>query len=64
MFVRFDPDMPQDDRRRNKPVKTMQLARAYVPAQPYGKLFPLDKALHKGTLFVNLWIPFEIKEKE
>lgn len=43
---------------------TMQLARAYVLDQPYAGLFPLDEALRKGTLFPNLYFPFEIKSKE
>lgn len=43
---------------------TMQLARAYVPDQPYTGMLPLDEALRKGTLFPNLIIPYAIKSKE
>jgi hypothetical protein len=43
---------------------SMQLARAYVPDQPYSGLFPLDEALKKGTLFPNLAFPYAVKSKE
>jgi|BioPla2DNA2_1021312.scaffolds.fasta_scaffold08100_10 hypothetical protein len=36
----------------------IQLARAYVPDQPYERLFPLNEALKKGTLFPNLYQPY------
>lgn len=36
----------------------MQLARAYVPRQPYTRLFPLPEALMKGTIFPNLFQPY------
>lgn len=47
-----------------KMCENMQLARAYVPLQPYIGLFPLDEALRKGTLFPNLYIPYPIKSLE
>ena len=36
----------------------IQLARAYIPDQPYDRLFPLNEALNKGTLFPNLYQPY------
>jgi hypothetical protein len=45
-------------------VVEMQLARAYVPDQPYIGLLPLSEALIKGTIFPNLAIPYAIKSKE
>jgi len=39
--------------------KDIKLARAYVPNQPYERLFPLDEALKKGTLFANLYQPYD-----
>lgn len=35
-----------------------QLATAYVPYQQLGKLYPLDEALMKGTLFPELYRPY------
>lgn len=42
----------------------MMLTRAYVPAQPYIGMFPLEEGLRKGTIFPNLAIPYEVKKKE
>lgn len=47
-----------------KPMMEMQLARAYVPLQPYIGMLPLSEALKKGVLFPNLDIPYPIKQKE
>ncbi|MFZ7104835.1 MAG: spore coat associated protein CotJA [Peptococcaceae bacterium] len=38
--------------------KELKLARAYVPYQPYVRLFPLPEALMKGTIFPNLYQPY------
>ena len=38
--------------------RSMRLAHAYVPDQPYIALFPLDEALKKGTIFPNLYMPY------
>lgn len=46
------------------PMIKMQLARAYVPDQPYIGMFPPEEALKKGTIFPNLAIPYSIKQKE
>ena len=37
----------------------MALAIAYVPAQPFGNLYPAEKALLRGTLFADLDKPYE-----
>lgn len=36
----------------------LQLARAYVPVQHYGKTFTPAEALEKGTLFPELYSPY------
>jgi len=38
--------------------RDMKLARAYVPYQPYVRLYPLQEALMKGTIFPNLYQPY------
>jgi hypothetical protein len=38
--------------------KEIKLARAYVPYQPYVRLYPLPEALMKGTIFPNLYQPY------
>ncbi|HHW67296.1 MAG TPA: spore coat associated protein CotJA [Epulopiscium sp.] len=43
--------------------KDVKLARAYVPDQPYERLFPLNEALMKGTLFANLYQPYNRKNQ-
>ena len=53
-----NPPMPKSQ------VIEMQLARAYIPAQPYTGLLPLNEAIVKGTIFPNLDIPYPIKSKE
>lgn len=45
------------------PKREMQLARAYIPPQPYGRLFPLSEALAKGTIFANLYQPYIEKKR-
>ncbi len=35
------------------------LAMAYVLSQPWASLYPADEALHRGTLFRQLDLPFE-----
>lgn len=37
----------------------LPLAQAYVPLQPYGKMFSPCEALEKGTLFVDLQRPYK-----
>lgn len=53
-----NPPMPKAQ------VIEMQLARAYIPSQPYTGLLPLNEALIIGTIFPNLNIPYPIKSKE
>lgn len=36
----------------------MELARAYVPDQPYVGIFPVEEAIYKGTVFPNLHAAF------
>ncbi len=41
-----------------------ELARAYVPFQPYCDVFPLEAALIKGTIFTCLYFPYREKSRE
>lgn len=36
----------------------LRLARAYVPIQEFGSVFPPLEALRRGTLFPDLYIPY------
>ncbi|GIM29510.1 hypothetical protein CPJCM30710_21760 [Clostridium polyendosporum] len=38
--------------------KCLRLAHAYVPDQPYERLFSLREALLRGTLFADLFDPY------
>ncbi|MDD2498186.1 MAG: spore coat associated protein CotJA [Bacillota bacterium] len=40
----------------------LKLAQAYVPDQPYERLFPLDEALERGTIFPSLYRPYKPKK--
>lgn len=40
------------------PPQGMELARAYVPIQRLGKVYPPAKALETGTLFPELYRPY------
>ncbi|MBE6064023.1 spore coat associated protein CotJA [Clostridium cochlearium] len=41
--------------------KNCKLTRVYIPRQPYGRLFHLNEALKRGTLFANLYTPYPKK---
>ncbi|MDT8716362.1 spore coat associated protein CotJA [Clostridium sp. 19966] len=40
----------------------MLLARAYIINQPYGELYSPKEALHKGSVFTNMPINYEMKK--
>ncbi|MEW6769930.1 MAG: spore coat associated protein CotJA [Bacillota bacterium] len=40
------------------PCPDLWLATAYVPPQDYGKQFPVEEALKKGTLWPDLYSPY------
>lgn len=42
--------------------EALPLAIATVPMQSFEKLYPPETALEKGTMFHELWLPFEGKE--
>lgn len=42
--------------------QNMLLARAYVISQPYGELYSPKEALHKGSIFTNMPINYELKK--
>ena len=41
----------------------MMLAMAYVPWQKWTEVYPYDEGLKKGTIFPDLYLPFEGKRK-
>jgi hypothetical protein len=44
------------------PVPEMRLARAYVPYQTYGRTFDPAEGLLKGTIFPELFMPYDPKK--
>jgi hypothetical protein len=45
------------------PKMNLQLARVYIPLQPFIGLLPLNEALKQGTIFPNLVMPYKKAEK-
>lgn len=43
--------------------RELQLGRAYIPYQPYGRLFPLSEGFSKGTIFPGLYQPYIEKKR-
>lgn len=43
--------------------RSMQLARAYVPFQRINQVYSPSEALRKGTLFPELYMPYDEKKK-
>lgn len=41
----------------------LKLAQAYIPDQPYERLFPLSEGLAKGTIFPSLYQPYKNKKQ-
>lgn len=39
--------------------KGMELAQAYIPFQQFGNLYPPEESLKKGTLFPDLYRPYD-----
>lgn len=56
-----NPFFTQGSRFMMPPMDELELARAYIVRQPYTALFPLSEALHKGTIFPNLYMPYTEK---
>ena len=44
-------------------MQPMALAMAYVPWQRWNETYPLDEGLTKGTIFPDLYLPFEGRRK-
>ena len=42
--------------------ESLPLAIASLPMQEFQKLYPPEVALEKGTMFEELYLPFEVKE--
>jgi len=55
-----------DDKKYNEEYMrpNYRLARAYVPYQKMCKVYDLKEALCKGTLFPELYMPYEIHNKK
>lgn len=47
----------------NQGMQPMALAMAYVPWQRWTETYPLDEGLQKGTIFPDLYLPFEGRRK-
>ncbi len=43
----------------NTPLDDLPLAMSYVPFQKWTKVYALDKALQRGTIFPELDLPFK-----
>jgi Spore coat associated protein JA (CotJA) len=48
---------------QQKESSSMKLGHAYVPYQQYRNLYPVDQALYKGTIFVELYQPEYYQDK-
>lgn len=55
--LRMQSDLPAEPDRMHQP--SMVLAMAYVPAQKWQELYEPNEALHRGTIFRQLDLPFE-----
>lgn len=44
-------------------IPQLQLAQAYVPFQVYTQYWPLLVGLERGTIFPELWRPYEPRQK-
>ena len=44
-------------------IKTIKLAHAYVPFQRFTKNYCPEEALKKGTLYPELWMPYQPGER-
>ncbi|HOJ10077.1 MAG TPA: spore coat associated protein CotJA [Clostridiales bacterium] len=45
-------------------IRNVKLARAYVPFQKLCSLYPPEIALHKGTVFPELYSPYMVKKEQ
>lgn len=54
-----------EEKKQNIPVppgmNRMRLAHAYVPYQYYSQSYPPEKALERGTLFPELYMPYKAR---
>ena len=63
--LRIRSDLPEEPMNNMKPpakpihADPMVLAMAYVPTQQWQDLYEAEEALHRGTLFRQLDLPFE-----
>lgn len=58
-YAKMDKCIPQEMEIRN-----VRLAAAYVPFQKFCKIFSPIEALKKGTIFPELYSPYDKKDKK
>ncbi len=63
--VPVEPRRTQQENRQpvQESRQPMVLAMAYVPWQRWRETYPLEEGLTKGTIFPDLYLPFEGKRK-
>lgn len=54
-----EPRRPMESRPEMDNRQPMQLAMAYVPWQRWNQVYSLEEGLHHGTIFPDLFFPFE-----
>lgn len=40
-------------------LQQVKLGQAFIPVQPYRNLFPVEEALFRGTIFADLYSPYQ-----
>lgn len=53
------PKKPNDNKDDSKEEPEIRLATAYIPNQPYVGLVPLQEGFHRGSMFPNLYQPYQ-----
>ncbi|GKX29929.1 hypothetical protein SH1V18_24090 [Vallitalea longa] len=53
------PKKPNNDKDDSMEKHEIRLATAYIPNQPYVGLVPLQEGFHRGSMFPNLYQPYQ-----
>lgn len=53
----------REEMMENLEMPQLELARAYIPYQQYAKSYSDEEALHKGTMFPELYSPYDKHEE-
>lgn len=56
--------MNKNHESKSMPVGKWELARPYIINQPFTKIYPLEEALMRGTIFPDLYKPYISTEKK